>query len=201
MTNSKALALRRHVVAELDDMFADLPPLDPFEIKKEEVAALLAALMIHSGANRATLVERLDWEKSRLSHVLSGKANPTIKTIYEFARSLGFDFDLVFRCDDGHRPPQPWEAGSATYFTATTPILSPVIGFVVQTPEQIAEDVTNGKAKRFYISEVHQNAHLASGWSQLSIGAASSSEDWSSHPNKRASLASYGPSNFTSILV
>jgi DNA-binding phage protein len=140
------------------DMFSDLPPLDPFDLKKDEIATQLAALMSFAKKNRSTVASSLNWEKSRMTSVLSGKGNPTIKTIYEFCGSLGFDFDLVFRSPTEDRPEQPWQKAM---FSEILPVTVqpeylytdfPSVTVRLQTANDVAVDFFNGNNSELYLS-------------------------------------------------
>jgi transcriptional regulator with XRE-family HTH domain len=95
------------------DIFADLPPVDNFEIKKESIAALLAGLMVHSNVTRAELAERLGWNRGQVTRLLSGSQNLTIKTIDEVVQALGWDWDLAFKEFGQATVTQPWNNGEA----------------------------------------------------------------------------------------
>ena len=50
----------------------------------------------------------MGWKKSRFSKVISGKANLTLKTIFEISVATGYDFDLVFNNKNKKACSQPW---------------------------------------------------------------------------------------------
>lgn len=136
-----------------DDLFADLPALDPFEVKKEYLATDLAALLVHSGITRSVACEKLGWHKSALTRVLSGKGNPTVKTIWNLAQLAGYDFDLVFRRPEQQVAPQPWTCLSA--LTNVENFNNRSFEFFVlkvQTPEQVKSDMRNGTMSSMYFS-------------------------------------------------
>lgn len=135
-------------------MFAELPALDHFWIKKDEVAAQLLGLMAHCGFNRASLAAELGWHKSRVTSVLSGKGNPTIRTIWELCRKLDYDFDLVFRTKDEARPDQPWDKAYCQQLAeqAAPHDLGENCEFFVQSSEEVAEDLRRGTARSAYIT-------------------------------------------------
>ena len=146
----------------LEDMFAEIPDLEPFDVKKDELAAQLAALMVHCKMNRSMIAERLGWTKSRLTKVLSGKGNSTFKTIYEFSQELGYDLDVVYRTKHQKRCPQPWETTKNHIVNSEESISSAGYTVVVQSPQEIAESVQRGTAQALYISAVYKNATHAS---------------------------------------
>lgn len=183
MSKSQTLTVVQLNASEIDhfDIFSDLPPLDPFEIKKDEIATQLAALMSFAKKNRSTVASSLNWEKSRMTSVLSGKGNPTIKTIYEFCGSLGFDFDLVFRSPTEERPEQPWQ--KAIFNEILPARIQPEYHYAdftpvtvrLQTANEVAVDFFNGNSKEFYLS-----LDIASNLS-MSEGMTSSVENLPSH--------------------
>lgn len=68
-----------------------------FEAKAQDVAMGLATVVYRSGLNRAQLAEKLGWKPSRVSRILTGNTNVTIKTIFQICRAINLDFDLVLR--------------------------------------------------------------------------------------------------------
>lgn len=126
-----------------DEVFSDLPGLNEFdEFKRIEIASDLSALLVHSGYSRADIARSLNWTRSRITNVLSGDANPTVKTIYEFSRALGYDFDLTFRKPSDMPPPQPWQIEAHG---------GPVV-VNVQTANEVFEDIQSGLKHTMYIS-------------------------------------------------
>lgn len=80
-----------------------------FEIKAQEVATDLARALHESGMSRTELCEKLDWKPSRMSKVLGGGANLTLKTLHQLCEAIGMEFDLILRRPQQARSPQPWE--------------------------------------------------------------------------------------------
>jgi transcriptional regulator with XRE-family HTH domain len=80
-----------------------------FELKAQEVAVNLAALMSHAGVKRADLARRLDWKAGRLSKVLSGEENLTLRTLHLVYKALGYTFDILPRTAAERVPMQPWQ--------------------------------------------------------------------------------------------
>ncbi len=141
---------------DLPDMFAELPPADPFLLKKDEIAAALNALLIFSGGNRSELAERLNCNKSRVTNILSGKANLTLNTLWEFSSCLGYDFDVVFRAFKQKRALQPWQKASALPVIVEAKIsnskgIKPIT-VIVQTANEVARDMARGSHKSMYVS-------------------------------------------------
>ena len=98
-----------------DDLF-NFSEEDPVDIKKTSIASNFCALIHHSGVSRAELAEKLDWKLSRISKVLNGSQNLTIKTMVEIAVALDYDFDIHFHKINEHRSLQPWEDNLLTHF-------------------------------------------------------------------------------------
>lgn len=150
------------VYGDASDPFADLPPMDPLDSKKEELATHLTALMLHCGQTRTSMADRLDWKKSRITEVLSGRGNPTLKTVYEFASALGYDFDWVFR--DAHsarKAQQPWEPCTARSHVVVSEPVKSSWSFVLHTPQEIARDLDGGTAHDFYFTAQFSQQHMA----------------------------------------
>ena len=68
-----------------------------FEAKAQDIAIKLASAVHHAGLNQAQLAEKLGWKASRVSRVLNGSTNLTIKTIHQICQAVDRDFDLVLR--------------------------------------------------------------------------------------------------------
>lgn len=149
MTNFTALATtnQNDVQDNCFDAFSDIGPVDQFDLKKDHLGAQMGALMAFSGKNRSELMEILGWKKSRVSNVLSGKCNLTIKTVWEFASSLGFDFDVVFHASGDSPQIQPWQIAQREVTWA-----SYLPAIEIQTAHQVARDLLGGSYKNFYLS-------------------------------------------------
>lgn len=136
-----------------NDMFSDLDPMDPFEFKKSYLSTQLAALASFSGKSRAELAEGLGWKKSRVSKVLSGDCNFTIKTVWEFVSYCGFDFDIQFLAAGAIRPKQPWQIQTVALSKGVPSFGNSVTAiFDIQTAGQVAADLVAGNHKPMYIS-------------------------------------------------
>lgn len=94
---------------DFQDLFAELDEIDPFDIKKDELAARLTALLSYSHETRSSFAKISGWPKSQVTALLNGKRNPTFKTVWEFARNLGYEADLTFRKSDEAPSRQPWQ--------------------------------------------------------------------------------------------
>lgn len=81
-----------------------------FEIKAQSVAVDLARATSELGFTQAQLAERLSWSPSRVSKVLHGSTNVTLRTIHEFTAALELEFDIIYRSMNTTRAPQFWDA-------------------------------------------------------------------------------------------
>lgn len=133
-------------------LFSTLPPIDPFDDKKETIGIDLLALILNSGHTRTFLCETLNWKPSRVSKILSGDNNLTIKTIWEVANAVGFDFDIIYRHKKKQRSTQAWE---------TFPLeITICAGIQVQTAEQVMRDVAIGNVSPIYLSPIVRNSEI-----------------------------------------
>lgn len=67
-----------------------------FELKAQDVAVQLASAVARSGMTQKELAEKLGWKTSRVSKVLHGASNLTLKTMFQMCEALGIDFDIHF---------------------------------------------------------------------------------------------------------
>ncbi len=132
-----------------DNWLSNLSPASAFEDKKSQIAAELAALMASKCYSRASIANLLQWNKSRVSRVLSGEANLTISTIWEFAQRCGFEFDVVYREASCTRPKQPWSAKIPEH---TTVSLLNSCTLNIQSQHDVVLAIMEGKGKSHYIS-------------------------------------------------
>jgi len=158
---------------ECRDLFSDLEPLDPFDIKKEELAAQLCALLAYTETTRTELSNISGWKKSRISSILNGNGNLTFKTLWEFARYLGYEADLNFRKPRKNQAKQPWsskisETELVTYtvdqpsISIKTYILKPLetYGLLLEFKESVQPTVYNLKQNYSPVTII-QNYELA----------------------------------------
>lgn len=152
MTNSMVVVNTNQLQSD-DGMFSDLEPLSAFEIKKDSLATQLAALMSYCGKSRSDMADELGWKKSRVTSVLSGHNNLTIKTICDFATHLGYDFDVIFHSYDHPRPMQPWQIQRKE--TSSLPMISLQtlnLPIETQSAKEVAIDLLSGKGRETYFS-------------------------------------------------
>lgn len=67
-----------------------------FELKAQEVAVDLASEFAKSGMTQKELADQLGWKPSRVSKVLHGASNLTLKTLFEVCEALNIEFDIGF---------------------------------------------------------------------------------------------------------
>lgn len=131
----------------LEILASDFDDDELFDIKKDQIATDLICLMAQAGLNRSELSGSLGLPKSRITKLLSGKENLTIKTIFLFSRKLGFDFDVIFRHSSEQRTPQPWAVGEVSHATRNF-IKS---RFECQTANQVLGDLRSGSNATHYL--------------------------------------------------
>lgn len=125
-------------------------------IKMEQAASHLVGLLRHRKISRSELAEQLGWSKSRVTKVLSGDVNLTIKTITTITEKLGYDFDIIFHNCDYEKPKQPWQVDREK--SLQHPVLAGHIPesidviFELQTGKQVVDAVLAGKEEELYIS-------------------------------------------------
>jgi len=67
-----------------------------FELKAQDIAVNLANAVAQSGMTQKELADKLGWKTSRMSKVLHGASNLTLKTMFQVCEALGIDFDVHF---------------------------------------------------------------------------------------------------------
>ncbi|MCL5254594.1 MAG: helix-turn-helix domain-containing protein [Gammaproteobacteria bacterium] len=67
-----------------------------FELKAQDIAVKLASAVAAQGLTQKALADRLGWKTSRVSKVLHGATNLTLKTMFQICEALGIDFDVHF---------------------------------------------------------------------------------------------------------
>lgn len=127
--------------------------IDMSIVQMERIASDLVFLLKHSGLNRSELAKKLGCEKSRVTRVLSGDENLTIKTLTSVSESLGYGFDVVFYNKDYAKPKQPWTIDRENKkITAHKQTIKPrTFNLELQTGDQVVSDVLAGKESDKYI--------------------------------------------------
>ena len=130
--------------------------IDMSIIQMEIVASDLASLLKHSGFSRVELAEKLDCPKSRVTRILSGDENLTIKTITQVAEALGYAYDVVFYNKNYARPKQPWQVDRENRKLAQSlqnvqPNRHLNFRLQLQSGEQVVQDVLSGVEASQYI--------------------------------------------------
>lgn len=167
--------------------FFDFSDVDPFFTKKNAVANELLALISHENISRKQLCKSLDWAPSRLSKVLSGEQNITVKTITAISLALGYDFSIYFHKIHKKEMVQPWEKASYISNISQVNTISEIkkynINVHIQSKEDVMMDLLCGRGKERYLSvsvnekafknkeidkkEVNKNTLIFSGLSSL----------------------------------
>jgi len=80
-----------------------------FEQKAQKVAVDLVKMVAQSNFSQAELAEKLGWKASRVSKVLHGATNMTLKTLCVITEALDMDFDVIFRSSSCNVQAQNWE--------------------------------------------------------------------------------------------
>ena len=108
MSAAKSTTSTRRDLAALLAEAAQSEDFD-FELKAQEVAVNLSSLMLHAGWTRADLARSLNWKPARVSKVLGGEENLTLRTLYAVYKAFGYTFDVVPRTESERVPMQPWQ--------------------------------------------------------------------------------------------
>lgn len=80
-----------------------------FEIKAQSLSVDLIQAVAEKGISQKQLAEKLGWSASRVSRVLHGGSNVTIRTLCEIASALGVEFDVIFRDKEMPKAPHFWQ--------------------------------------------------------------------------------------------
>lgn len=67
-----------------------------FELKAQEIAVGLASAVAASGMTQKALADQLGWRTSRVSKVLHGASNLTLKTLFDVCEALNIEIDISF---------------------------------------------------------------------------------------------------------
>jgi transcriptional regulator with XRE-family HTH domain len=129
--------------------------VDMSAIKMEQIASHLVGLLRHKKISRSELAKELGWRKSRVTKVLSGDENLTIKTMTVITQKLGYDFDVIFHNKNYDKPKQPWQIDRERrnlLQVAPPQLTSRPFHYEIQTGQQVVNDVLAGHEKELYIS-------------------------------------------------
>lgn len=137
-------------------LIGDEYDVDISVIKMEQVASHLIGLLRHCNISRSELARELGWKKSRVTKVLSGDENLTIKTITIITQKLGYDFDVIFHNKNYEKPKQPWRIDRDQLIPQVVirnnyPEAFQVV-LELQTGEEVVDDILAGKERERYIS-------------------------------------------------
>lgn len=134
-------------------MFGDIYDIDMSVMQMESIATDLVFLLKHSGLSRSDIASKLGWSKSRVTKVLSGDENLTIRTITSMAECLGYGFDVIFYNENYEQPKQPWHIDRLNKSVRAEPVSSKTqIEFKLQDAKEVFEDLLAGKDAPYYIS-------------------------------------------------
>lgn len=134
-------------------LFDFIDELEPEDIQKEVVAADLSMLLVHANCSRSQLATNLDYTKSRISRILSGNENLTLKTLTKVADALGYTFDVIFYNEKYDQPKQPWHIDRLSKSVCAEPVYSDSsFEFKVQESRDVFEDLMKGNDADAYIS-------------------------------------------------
>jgi antitoxin component HigA of HigAB toxin-antitoxin module len=100
---------------DFSDVLKLLGETDSLTLKKDDVATDLISLLAYEGTNRSSLAEKIGYKKSRITRILSGLENLTIKTIHDVSKSIGYEFDVIFRKATDSRALQPWQTNKSAF--------------------------------------------------------------------------------------
>lgn len=134
-------------------IFGNSYDIDMSAMQMESIATDLVFLLKHSGLSRSELASKLGWSKSRITKVLSGDENLTVKTITSIAESLGYAFDVVFYNENYEQPKQPWHIDKMNKSVCAEPVYSKSsFELKVQESRDVFDDLMKGNDADAYIS-------------------------------------------------
>lgn len=96
--------------ADFSDILAAMGEPNLFELQKDQVGEDLVSLIAFTDTNRTSLAEVLGYKKSRITRILSGMENLTLRTIHDVCKAVGYEFDVIFRRTSEAKPLQPWQS-------------------------------------------------------------------------------------------
>jgi transcriptional regulator with XRE-family HTH domain len=96
--------------ADFSDILAAIGEPNSLELKKDQVGTDLVSLIAFTDTNRTMLAEVLGYKKSRVTRILSGLENLTLRTIHDVCKAVGYEFDVIFRKKSEAKPLQPWQS-------------------------------------------------------------------------------------------
>ena len=133
-------------MADFSDILAALAAPDSFTLKKDEVGTDLVSLVAFTDTNRSSLAEILDYKKSRITRILSGMENLTLRTIHDVCKAVGYEFDITFRKKAEVKPLQPWQTIETIFEKPLTNNLYKMTGKTVSTSIQVVSFIAQAGA-------------------------------------------------------
>lgn len=112
--------------ADFSDILAAIGEPDSFELQKDQVGTDLVSLVAFTNTNRTSLAEILGYKKSRVTRILSGMENLTLRTIHDVCKAVGYEFDVTFRKKSEVKPFQPWQTIEISFDKPMLFIVKPV---------------------------------------------------------------------------
>ena len=96
--------------ADFSDILAVVGESDSLELQKDQVGTDLVSLLAFADTSRTELAQVLGYKKSRVTRILSGMENLTLRTIHDVCKAIGYEFDVTFRKKSEAKPLQPWQS-------------------------------------------------------------------------------------------
>lgn len=101
--------------ADFSDILAAIGESDSLELQKDQVGTDLVSLLAFSDNSRTALAQVLSYKKSRVTRILSGMENLTLRTIHDVCKAVGYEFDVTFRKKSEAKPLQPWQSVEVSF--------------------------------------------------------------------------------------
>ena len=82
-----------------------------FQLKTQDVTVTLARAVAQAGISQAQLAKKLGWNPRRVSQVLTGAGNLTLRALFDICTLLGLELDVILRAPHV----QPFPTGLETH--------------------------------------------------------------------------------------
>jgi len=100
-----------HLFCLDDDLFENTDIVSRFEYDKMSWGAALCSVVAHKKKTRSEVAALLGVSRGRVSKILSGEENLTLKTISAITEALGLGVELSFINENNIKASQPWALG------------------------------------------------------------------------------------------
>jgi DNA-binding Xre family transcriptional regulator len=100
---------------DFSDILAAIGEFDSLELKKDQVGTDLVSLMAFTDTSRTELAQALGYKKSRVTRILSGMENLTLRTIHDVCKAIGYEFNVTFKKKSESKPLQPWQSVKVSF--------------------------------------------------------------------------------------